>query len=66
MKKESGNFEAKIALNQNIVTELQWWLNAIPKAISDIRTPEVDFIINVDASESGWGAIDGVNATGGI
>ena len=59
LKNGSGNFEAKIALNQYIVTELQW-LDAIPKAVSDIHTPEVHFIINADASESGWGAIDEV------
>ena len=64
LKKESGNFEAKIALNQHIVTELQWWLDAIPNAVSDIHILEVDFIINVDASESDWGATDGVNPTG--
>ena len=58
LKDESGNFEVKIALNQHIVTELQWRLDAIPKAVSDIHTPEVDFIINADVSESGWGATD--------
>ena len=66
LKKESGNFEAKIALNQHMVTELQWWLDAIPKAVSDTHTPEVGFIINAGARESGWGATDGVNSTGGI
>ena len=59
LKKESGHFEAKMALNQRIVIELQWWLDAIPKAVSDIHTPEVDFIINSDANEAGWGAIKG-------
>ena len=66
LKEESGNFEAKRALNQHIITELQWWLDAIPKAVSDIHTPQVDFIINANASESGSGATDGVNPTGGI
>ena len=66
LKKENGNFEAKIALNQHIITELQWWLDAIPKAVSDSHTPQVDFKINADASECGWGATDGVNPTGGI
>ena len=42
LKKESGNFEAKIALNQHVITELQWWLDSIPKAVSDIHTPQVD------------------------
>ena len=66
LKKESGNFKAKIALHQHIVTELQCSLDAIPKAVSDIHTQEVDFPINADASESGWGATDGVNPTGGV
>ena len=66
LKDESGNFEAKLPLNQHIVTELQWWLDAISKSVSDIHTPVVDFIINANASESGWGAKDGVNPTGEI
>ena len=66
LKKKSGYFEAKIALNQHIVTELNWWLDAIPKAVSDIHTLGVDFVINTDGSESGWGATDGINPTGGI
>ena len=66
MRKKSGNFKAKIALNQHIVTKLQWWLDAIPKVASDIRTTEIDFIINADTSESGWRATDGINLTGGI
>ena len=66
MKKENRNFKAKVALNRHIVTELKWWLDAIPKAVSDIHTPEVDYIINANASESGWGVTDGINLTGGI
>ena len=46
LKKESESFEAKI------VTELKWWLDAVPKTVSDIHTAEVDFIVNADASES--------------
>ena len=66
LEKESGNFETKIALKQHIVTELQRQLDAIPKAVSDVHTPQSDFIINADASESGLGATDGVNPSGGI
>ena len=49
-----------------MVTERKWRLDAIPKAVSDIHTSEVDFIINADVSESCWGATDGVNPTGGM
>ena len=41
--------------------EFQWWLDAIPKAVSNTHTLEIDFIINADPSESRWGATDGVN-----
>ena len=63
---KSGNFEAKIALNQHIVNKLKWWLDAITKAVGVIHTREVEFTINVDASESGWRATDGINTSGGI
>ena len=66
MKKESGNFEAKVTLNQHVITDLKLWLDALPKDINDIRTPEVDFIVNADASESGSGATDVINPTGTI
>ena len=55
-----------IAVNQYIITERQWWLDAFLKAVSDIHTLEEDFIINADASDSGWGATDGFNPTRGI
>ena len=41
-------------------------LDAIPKAVIDIHTLQVEFIINTDASEFCWGATDGVNPTGRI
>ena len=41
-------------------------IDAVPEAVSDIHTPQVDFIINADASEFGWRATDGINRTGGI
>ena len=34
--------------------------------MADILLPEVDFIINTDASESGWGATDNISPTKGI
>ena len=54
--KKSGHFEAKIALHQYIITEFERCLDAIPKAVSDIHTPEEDFIINGDSGESDWGS----------
>ena len=45
--------------------ESQWWLKEIPKACTNIHLPKVDFVIHTDASQTGWGATDGNNPTGG-
>ena len=54
------------ALNEFVKDDLNWWLVSIPKAMADILLPEVDFIINTDASESGWGATSNISPTGRI
>ena len=67
LRKAGGNFDVKInSLNEFVKDDLNWWLESIPKAMADILLPEVDFIINTDASESGWGATDNISPTGGI
>ena len=54
LRKAGGNFDVKInSLNEFVKDELNWWLESIPKAMADMLLPEVDFIINTDASESG-------------
>ena len=45
--------------------ELHWWLKEIPKACTNIHLPKVDFVIHTDASQTGWGATDVNNPTGG-
>ena len=67
MRKARGNFDVKInSLNEFVKDDLNWWLESIPKATVDILLSEVDFIINADASESGWGATNNISPTGGI
>ena len=39
---------------------------AIPNAINNINIPQVDSEVSTDASESGWGATDGVKPIWGI
>ena len=41
-------------------------MHAIPNAINNINIPQVNFEVSTDASESGWGATDGVNPTRGV
>ena len=45
--------------------KLHWWLKEIPKACRNIYLPTVDFVIHIDASQTGWGATEGNNPTGG-
>ena len=55
-----------MSLNKNVVEDFKWWLGAIPNAKNNINTPQADFEINNDASETGWGATDGSNSTWGF
>ena len=67
LKEKCRNDEAKIlSLNKHAIEDLKWWLGTIPNAKNIINTPQVDFEINTDASETGWGAIVGSNPTWGF
>ena len=60
-------YEAKIlSLNKHAIEDLKWWLGAIPNAKNNINTSQANFEINNDASETGWGAMDGSNPTWGF
>ena len=62
LRKVGGNFDVKInSLNEFVKDDLYWWLECIPKAMADILVPEVDFVINTDATEFGWGATDSIS-----
>ena len=61
MRNAGGNFDVKISsLNEFVKDELNWWLESTLKAMPDILLPEVDFLINTDTSESGWGVTDNI------
>ena len=59
LKENADNFEA----NQNkqinkqtttrVMGELNWWLETIPGYLSSINKPEVNFVVNTDATKSG-------------
>lgn len=40
--------------------EVNWWLDTIPRSLNSMNKPLADFIINIDANESGsgWGTKD--------
>ena len=67
LKEKRGHCEAKIlSLNKHAIEDLKWWLGAIPDAKNNINTPEADFEINTDDSETGWGTTDGSNTICGF
>ena len=67
MREAGGNFDVKRnSLNEFVRDELNWWLESTPKAMAYILLPEVNFIINTDASESGWRATNNISPNGGI
>lgn len=41
--------------------ELSWWLETIPCPTSFRNKPVVNFVFNIDPSESGWGTTAGEN-----
>ena len=67
LKEQRGNYEAEIlSLDKHAIEGFKWWLGGVPNAKNNINTPQADFEINTDASETGWGATDGCNPTCGF
>ena len=62
LKTSKGNFDIKIKqLSSASLSEIKWWHNHIMHAKLSIKqTPNIDYAINTDASESGWGTHDGI------
>ena len=49
-------------LSSEAITEIRWWYDNIMTSNAKIKSiPAIDYIINTDASNEGWGASDGTN-----
>ena len=66
LKTSKGNFDINIKqLSSASLSEIKWWHNHIMHAKLPIKqTPDNDYVIYTDASESGWGAHDDINSIG--
>ena len=52
-----GNFEAMLTLTDQARSELQWWINNLPKTHSRSFKPQkILAVITTDASSTAWGA----------
>ena len=62
----NDNFDAKISLSVEAITEVKWWENNIViKNGKDIRPGKISNYIETDASKIGWGALFEGTTTGG-
>lgn len=63
----SGNYEAKVLLNEAAKQELQWWKEELLRWNGrPLQPPPPDLTIETDASLLGWGAVAEGVSTGGL
>ena len=67
LKLNKGNFDAKMTLSLEAKGELMWWFHNIRDSFKCVEGKKVDFIMQTDSSNTGWGAvvIDNELKTGG-
>ena len=65
LKTSKGNFDLNIKqLSSASLSEIKWWHKHIMHAKLSIKPTNIGYVIYTDASESGWGAHDGINSIG--
>ena len=65
LKYSKGDFEANMAISDNGVSEIKWWLGHLDVSFNSICHPPVDVTLYSDASLVGWGAVMNEISTGG-
>ncbi|XP_071576800.1 uncharacterized protein [Temnothorax nylanderi] len=65
LRRNNGNFEARMSLSNDLQTEFEWWKTNIKKATRSIKQFRAGLEIFSDASRSGWGAYCNGNRTHG-
>ena len=56
LKLSKGNFNVKMVLSQEAVSDVNWWLKNINNSGKNIDISDPDVLIFADASQEGWGA----------
>ena len=65
LKTSKGNFDLNIKqLLSASLSEIKWWHKHTMHAKLSIKPTNIGYVIYTDASESGWGAHDGINSIG--
>lgn len=55
-----------MTLSQEARAELHWWVQNVTSAFRNIMPTDPDLILTTDASNTGWGAVQGTQKTGGL
>lgn len=65
LREVAGNFDRRISLSSNSVSDIQWWLSNIDSEFNFILESSPSIWISSDASNLGWGAERDGKTTGG-
>jgi len=65
LRRNNGDFDAKMRVPTNCRLELDWWKSAIMDAECPIRVDSYECVIFTDASTTGWGAYTSGTSTHG-
>ena len=57
LKLAKGNFDGRMCISHNGISELNWWLCYLDNSFNTIRCSPVDVTLYSDASLQGWGAV---------
>ncbi|CAG2213825.1 unnamed protein product [Mytilus edulis] len=57
LKCHYGNFDAKMILSEDNISDLNWWVNNVKSSFNPINQKDPDFILKTDSSSKGWGAV---------
>ena len=59
--KSKLNYDVQITIPSDLLPDLTWWQKSIKYAESSFKNGQYEKTIYTDASDSGWGATDGIN-----
>ena len=65
LKFAKANFDKKMKVSQAGKMDILWWIINIEDSFSPIQIQNCRFLLNADASKSGWGAMSDKETTGG-
>ena len=66
LQDNKGDYDAIMTLSQEARADLHWWFNNVTSAFRHIMPTDPDLTLTTDASNTGWGAVQGGQKTGGL